>query len=628
MGSGVSSTETSSTGGAGAQRRQREGRIAACSSDLSTHGRYHRPPKTLGQDYTVGDDVLGTGFNGSVFRATSRNKRGTFAVKGFNLEGMVQADRREMQGEVEIFLAMDHPHIARLVDVYESEKQLHLVMECMEGGELFDRVTKAKKYTEKESAHSVWQMLLAIKYLHCNGIVHRDLKLENFLYERETNDHLKLIDFGFSKVHDDFGGSAMERTCGTLSYVAPEVLAKNYTSQCDLWSMGVITFILLLGYMPFNGATEAITKRNIEKGAFRKKEKQWNALSDMAKEFVQALLEVDPLKRLTVDQALKHPWIAQRCQEGRSYVTPLGLEGTEQEKSTNLNLDANTINALCNFAAASKFRRACMSLMAWSLSAEERSTVRDAFIELDIDRTGAIGLSQFKTILMSRFEVSEVRAQKIVEALATTNQGVIHYSEFLAAMFHTCIELTDEHFAVTFNRFDIENSGYLNHKDLMRVLGESFSAEEINLVLSSMDPGSTSKGKIPYETFKAYLKGVDDFEGSTSLFEGKSNLSVGRGASSATLESKPVAEKEGVRRSQQSDTTDQESGEFMDAVGDLAPMRPSATDDFQLPSRVISTQATDLVPPTRKQDTPPKKQVTPPKPSTETTKSKGACAVQ
>merc|ERR1719453_364537 len=179
----------------------------------------------------------------------------------------------------------------------------------MDGGELFDRVTEIKRFSERDCADTVWQMLLSLNYIHSHGIVHRDLKLENFLYEKKGGNHIKLIDFGFSKIWDS--SLQMNVSCGTLSYVAPEVLDKNYTAQCDLWSLGVIVFILLAGYMPFSGA-EAVQTRNISEGKYKMKPERWKNVSEDATKFVKALLEVDPKKRLTCQQALDNKWIAER----------------------------------------------------------------------------------------------------------------------------------------------------------------------------------------------------------------------------------------------------------------------------------------------------------------------------
>merc|ERR1712110_1227643 len=152
-------------------------------------------------------------------------------------------------------------------------------MECMEGGELFERVIEKKKFTESDAANAVHQMLLALNYIHQKNIVHRDLKLENFLYEKKGGDHLKLIDFGFSHVWEP--NTKMATSCGTLAYMAPEVLTKSYTSQCDLWSLGVITFILLAGYMPFSGS-ESYQVSCIKAGKYTWRKDQWKNVSETA----------------------------------------------------------------------------------------------------------------------------------------------------------------------------------------------------------------------------------------------------------------------------------------------------------------------------------------------------------
>lgn len=213
---------------------------------VAVSARYHRLPRKIEDDYEVLNSVvLGTGYNGAVTKAKRKGQKDSqdYAVKMFNLDNITSSAKTQLITEVDVFLGMDHPHVARLFDVYDAKNKLYLVMECMEGGELFDRVTEKKRFSEADAAEGVGQMLLAINYLHSHGIVHRDLKLENFLYDWKESDHLKLIDFGFSKVWDP--SVKMQHSCGTLSYVAPEVLAESYTSQCDMWSLGVITFILL-----------------------------------------------------------------------------------------------------------------------------------------------------------------------------------------------------------------------------------------------------------------------------------------------------------------------------------------------------------------------------------------------
>jgi len=215
-------------------------RAAKRVGQVAVSGRYNRLPKRIEDDYNLEKrKVLGTGYNGAVFMAKSKTSERKFAVKEFRLQGVTAEKKEELETEAEIFLSMDHPHVARLVDVFECDHSLNLVMECMEGGELFDRVREKKTFSNNDAAYAVYQMLLAINYIHKRGVVHRDLKLENFLYESKGSDHLKLIDFGFSHIWEP--NTTMALSCGTLSYVAPEVLRKKYTSQCDMWSLGVIT---------------------------------------------------------------------------------------------------------------------------------------------------------------------------------------------------------------------------------------------------------------------------------------------------------------------------------------------------------------------------------------------------
>lgn len=445
-------------------------------------GRYRRLPQQLDDDYAVETKVLGTGYNGSVFRATNKITGGVYAVKGFHLTGIASDKMRELETECEIFLSMDHPHVARLVDVYESESRLNLVMECMEGGELFERVRAKKRFSEADTVVALRQMFLAVNYLHTQGIVHRDLKLENFLYEKKDSDHLKLIDFGFSHVWEP--NTKMKLSCGTLNYVAPEVLDRSYTSQCDLWSMGVITFILISGYMPFFGDEEEQILA-IKAGRWVNKPDKWAKVSAPAKDFVRALLTVDPANRLTAEQALQHQFL-QESGEDRAEV------------------DTDIVSALQDFAQASEFRRACMSVMAWSLTNEERSKVREAFITMDTSRQGTITLSELKTVMTEQFHIEDAQVQSIFQALDTGNNHVIHYSEFLAAMVSTRIAMHDDLLRATFQRFDVDKSGNITIENLRTVLGDTFSDVEVENLLKEAD--ADGNGEISYDEFFAYLK--------------------------------------------------------------------------------------------------------------------------
>eukprot|EP00930_Biecheleria_cincta_P051173 TRINITY_DN3632_c0_g3_i1.p1 TRINITY_DN3632_c0_g3~~TRINITY_DN3632_c0_g3_i1.p1 ORF type:complete len:525 (+),score=117.86 TRINITY_DN3632_c0_g3_i1:81-1655(+) len=451
---------------------------------IAIHGRYHRLPARLEDDYIVQQEKkLGVGYNGAVVLAQGRHTHLKYAVKSFKLHGVAKDKREELEAEAEIFLRMDHPHVVRLYDVYESEDKLSLVMECMDGGELFDRVQERKVFSEKDACNASWMMLLAVNYIHSCSVVHRDLKLENFLYEKKDSDFLKLIDFGFSKIWEK--NTRMELSCGTLSYAAPEVLAKNYTSQCDLWSLGVIVFILLVGYMPFpsgSGGDRAQISL-IRAGKFTMRKERWDKVSGRAFDFVKSLLVVDPERRLTAQQALEHPWI----------------KGRDEDRSGHF--DAEMVSSLCKFSKAQKFRRSCMQLMAWSLTAEDRAQVREAFLELDTSRSGQIKLIDLKHVLESKFDLPEDHTMAVFQALDSAPDDEIHYSDFLAAMMSSRIKLYDELLQECFRRFDHDYSGYISEADLKRVLGTDYDVSEI---MKTVD--INHDGKISSEEFLRYLK--------------------------------------------------------------------------------------------------------------------------
>lgn len=468
------------------------GRLESRIGKIPLTGRYHRKPKLLQHDYQVIDKSLGSGYNGVVRLAvrtegqcsTKENATSKYAVKAFKLGAIPKDKRAQFESEIEIYLAMDHPHVTRLFDVYEEEDALYLVMECMEGGELFDRIQEVKRFSERDAARAVWQMLLAINYVHSHGIVHRDLKLENFLYDAKGSDHLKLIDFGFSKIWDK--NIKMCVSCGTLAYVAPEVLCKSYTSQCDMWSLGVIVFILLAGYMPFHGE-EAVQTRNIKTGHYIMKPQRWNTVSKPATEFVKSLLQVDPAKRFTAEQALEHEFIVDRTSKPDDVV------------------DSSVVDALRRFGQASKFRRCCMEMMAWSLSNTERAKVRNYFIAMDKNHKGTITLAELKQVLVDKFHIPEDETKQVFDALDSNHDEEIHYSDFLAAMVSTRIVLHDDLLRQTFKRFDTDNSGYITAGNLREVLGNTFEGEQVEQFVKEAD--QLKDGRISYAEFASYLRG-------------------------------------------------------------------------------------------------------------------------
>ncbi|XP_044765481.1 MAP kinase-activated protein kinase 2 [Coccinella septempunctata] len=274
------------------------------------------PKKTpITDDYEITKSVLGLGINGKVVECYSKTTREKYALKILN-------DNVKARREVELhWKASGCKHIVNVIDVYENKHKnttcLLMVMECMEGGELFQRIQDRTDgaFTEREAAQIMHEICIAVKYLHDNNIAHRDLKPENLLYSKKgTYGILKLTDFGFAK--ETLSQDTLQTPCYTPYYVAPEVLGSDkYDKSCDIWSLGVIMYILLCGFPPFYSnhgmAISPGMKKRIRMGQFTFPDPEWKNVSQNAKDLIKGMLNIEPTSRLTISQVMSNWWIAQ-----------------------------------------------------------------------------------------------------------------------------------------------------------------------------------------------------------------------------------------------------------------------------------------------------------------------------
>uniref|UniRef100_A0A8C9YCL9 Calcium/calmodulin dependent protein kinase I n=1 Tax=Sander lucioperca TaxID=283035 RepID=A0A8C9YCL9_SANLU len=253
-------------------------------------------------------EVLGTGAFSEVVLAEEKRTQRLVAIKCIPKKAL-EGKENNIENEIAVLHRIKHPNIVTLEDIFESTSHLYLVMQLVSGGELFDRIVEKGFYTERDASQLIHQILDAVKYLHDMGIVHRDLKPENLLYySLDEDSKIMISDFGLSKIEGS--GSVMSTACGTPGYVAPEVLAqKPYSKAVDCWSIGVISYILLCGYPPFYDENDAKLFEQILKAEYEFDSPYWDDISDSAKDFICHLMEKDPLKRYTCEQALQHPWI-------------------------------------------------------------------------------------------------------------------------------------------------------------------------------------------------------------------------------------------------------------------------------------------------------------------------------
>jgi len=255
-------------------------------------------------------EVLGTGAFATVKRAVKKSDKQEYAIKIIDKSKLKKDELAVIHDEVSIMQKVNHPGCVRMFELFETSKKLYMVLELLRGGELFDRIVQKRHFSEKDAANVIKEVVQAIQYLHSIGVVHRDLKPENLLYAtREETSIIKLTDFGLAKF--TVNQVKMATACGTPGYVAPEILMSlKYGPEVDLWSVGVILYILLCGFPPFFDENTANLYRAIKAGKYDFPSPYWDDVSDGAKNLVTRLLTVDPKQRATPAQVLAHPWIA------------------------------------------------------------------------------------------------------------------------------------------------------------------------------------------------------------------------------------------------------------------------------------------------------------------------------
>lgn len=285
--------------------------------------------------YEVGDTV-GVGGFAVVKRGRDRETGEDVAIKVVDKSRYAAGDN-SLEREIQVLLKVDHPNCIKLYDVYITPRKVYIVTELVSGGELLDRVTERGNYTEKEASAIIRQILKGVGYLHSHGIVHRDLKLENMIFQTDKDDSLiKIADFGLSKFFQ--AGTVLSTMCGSPQYVAPEVLGvgdggSEYSPAVDMWSVGVVLFILISGYSPFDDDNDAVLFEKIKSGNYDAEDPIWENISAEGKSIVSKLLTVDSASRLSAEAALAHPWVQGTCFGSAAAVAPPAPVAPEKAKT-------------------------------------------------------------------------------------------------------------------------------------------------------------------------------------------------------------------------------------------------------------------------------------------------------
>lgn len=301
---------------------------------------------------------LGEGAFSVVIEAVKKSDNKSYAIKVVTKSKLSIEDEQALQDEIEVLNKLNHSNIIQLYDVFDERSYIYLVTEIMTGGELFDRIVQKAYYNEKEARDLCKILFEAIAYCHSRKVAHRDLKPENLLLVSKEDDRdMKIADFGFAKKAPT--SKCLSTQCGTPGYVAPEILeGAKYGTQADLWSLGVIVYILLGGYPPFIESTQKALFRKIRKGEYEFHPQYWKSVSKEAKNLIGKLLTTDPSNRITANEVLEHEWI--RGDDSTLANYDLGVNLAEFKK----------------FNAKRKFRSAVLSVMVYN----KMESLGDAFI--------------------------------------------------------------------------------------------------------------------------------------------------------------------------------------------------------------------------------------------------------
>jgi len=386
---------------------------------------------------------------------------------------------RELKNEINLMKRLDHCNIVRPLETYQFSGQLYMLMELCSGGDLYAR----DPYTEEQAAHIVESLLSAVAYMHEHNIVHRDLKYENVMFVNSSrNSEIKIIDFGLSKKF--LPDQKLKEGVGTIYTMAPEVLKKNYTSKADVWSVGVLAYMLLSSQMPFYGRKRREVVKKISKSTFDFKGRRWSTISSQAKDFVTELLRRDPTERPTAEEARKALWV----NTGQSSFSSMRTE--EGMAVVNKSLE--------HYSTLKVLQKLALMVIAHKSTSEEIGFLRKAFKRYNSEQHGTISLVEFKKCL-SVHEYSESYMEHLFREVDLDGTGEIKYTEFLAASIESTGLITEERLAEAFDRLDSDDSGFITVDSLRALLGDEVSSDYVEGIIA--ESGIHEDKRISYDEF-------------------------------------------------------------------------------------------------------------------------------
>ena len=446
--------------------------------------------------------TLGEGAFGLVYLGKHKISGVERAIKNINKDqaNLTKEEEKTLIKEINILKTLDHPNIMKVYEYFNTPECFSIVSELCTGGELFKKIEN-NNLSENVARYVMKQLLSAVAFIHKNGIIHRDLKPENILLEEEEEARkeyftIKVIDFGTSGKMKK--GQKYKEVIGTPFYIAPEVLNNNYDEKCDLWSCGIILYVMISGEPPFYGENDNEIYAQILNTEVKFNQKVWDDISSEAKDLIQKLLNKNHRERLGAEEALGHPWIQ-----------------NVDMKSINF-LSVETLNAiitnLYKYNATQILQQASIAFIVHNLiSRDMTKELRKCFIQFDTNGDGRLDREELINGLkmVDTKNNLEQEVDRVMNIIDVDGNGFIEYEEFLRASIDINKILTDENIKIVFKLFDANNTGAITPMELKRVLDIN-TAEVSDEVWAQIidDIDLDRDGVICFKEFKQMLNRV------------------------------------------------------------------------------------------------------------------------
>jgi calcium-dependent protein kinase len=442
----------------------------------------------ISKEYIMGK-TLGKGAFGTVRLCVHKATKQTRACK---ILKKANQDMQALYEEVEILSKLSHPNIMQIYEVFNDKTNFYIVSEFCQGGELFDAISKKGSFSENEAARIMKQVLSAICYSHQNNIVHRDLKPENILLDDKGSDlTIKIIDWGCAKSFKK--NEKMTNADGTPYYIAPEVLEGNYDEKCDVWSCGVILYIMLCGYPPFNGETDDDILVAVKKGKYDFPKEEWSSVSKEAIELINGMLTYEPNKRLSALDCMNQSW----------FIKNKGKNTSDKKMAKNV------LGNMKKFKRDRKLEQATIGFIVNQLiSKEERKELVKQFQEWDTNGDGVLSREEIIEGYRKTYgAVDENEIDNMMMSIDLDGNGVIDYNEFLSCAFNRDKIMSKDNLELTFKAFDSDGSGKISVDELMTIFTKGDKGHANREVFEKMvkEADENGDGEISFQEFKTIM---------------------------------------------------------------------------------------------------------------------------